>query len=89
MQLGIQKDFSRAATFPFHFFCPLHTMTFWRLGHVNLVIKRYNSTAITYGMLRPYQKECIETTVETFNMGCTRQVVSLPVGKSSLSRCIV
>ncbi|KAL7323740.1 putative ATP-dependent helicase IRC3 [Mucor circinelloides] len=55
-------------------------MPLWRLRHVNLVLKRYNSSAITYGMLRPYQKECIETTVNEFNKGCTRQIVSLPVG---------
>ncbi|KAK4513704.1 uncharacterized protein ATC70_005709 [Mucor velutinosus] len=55
-------------------------MASWRLKYVSLIIKRYNSTAITYGMLRPYQKECIETTVDQFDKGCIRQVVSLPVG---------
>ena len=57
-------------------------MNLFKPYNVNLTIKRFNSTAITYGMLRPYQKDCIATTVKEFNKGCTRQVVSLPVGKS-------
>ncbi|KAI9478196.1 MAG: P-loop containing nucleoside triphosphate hydrolase protein [Benjaminiella poitrasii] len=41
---------------------------------------RRNSTAITFGMLRPYQKESIETTLKEFENGCNKQIVSLPVG---------
>jgi hypothetical protein len=39
------------------------------------------STAITFDMLRPYQKECIETTLKEYKNDCNRQAVSLPVGK--------
>jgi superfamily II DNA or RNA helicase len=41
---------------------------------------RFNSTAITYSMLRPYQKECINMTLEELEKGARKQVVSLPVG---------
>ncbi|KAI7899754.1 P-loop containing nucleoside triphosphate hydrolase protein [Cokeromyces recurvatus] len=41
---------------------------------------RRNSTAITFNMLRHYQKECIETTLKEFENGCNKQIVSLPVG---------
>lgn len=42
---------------------------------------RFNSTAITYNMLRPYQKDCIKTCLEELEKGTRKQVVSLPVGK--------
>ncbi|KAI8979087.1 P-loop containing nucleoside triphosphate hydrolase protein [Mycotypha africana] len=38
------------------------------------------TTAITFDMLRPYQKDCIETTLREFENGCNKQIVSLPVG---------
>lgn len=39
------------------------------------------STAITFDMLRSYQKDCIETVLKEYKNGSNRQIVSLPVGK--------
>lgn len=41
---------------------------------------RFKSTAIPYTMLRPYQKDCIATTITELEQGCRKQIVSLPVG---------
>ncbi|KAI8380345.1 P-loop containing nucleoside triphosphate hydrolase protein [Blakeslea trispora] len=40
---------------------------------------RLYSTAITFNMLRPYQKDCINTSLAELKNGCHRQIVSLPV----------
>lgn len=41
---------------------------------------RFKTTAIPYNMLRPYQKECIATTILELEQGSRKQIVSLPVG---------
>jgi superfamily II DNA or RNA helicase len=56
---------------------------FIRKTAVQFVQFRSNSTstAITFDMLRSYQKECIKTTLREYKEGHNRQIVSLPVGK--------
>ncbi|KAI7891280.1 P-loop containing nucleoside triphosphate hydrolase protein [Mucor mucedo] len=53
-----------------------------------LVRYRLSSTAIPYAKLRPYQKECIATTVTEIERGCRKQIVSLPVGNVIMSNLI-
>lgn len=52
-----------------------------------LIQCRFKSTAIPYTKLRPYQKECIATTVTELEQGCRKQIVSLPVG--NVEACIL